>query len=82
LGKRAEFNRVNSWGIQVEVTAPGGSGLMFEQITERLTGQASPNVVAASMDQILTWHRLEGVVINLNDYVEDACVGAQPAGTR
>jgi multiple sugar transport system substrate-binding protein len=73
-----EFNRINSWGIQVDVTAPGGSGVLFEQVNERLTGQASPNVVAASMDQILTWHRSEGVVINLNDYVDDSVWGLNP----
>jgi multiple sugar transport system substrate-binding protein len=72
------FNRENSWGIQVDVTAPGGSGLMFEQITEQLTEQSPPNVVAASMDQILTWHRLEGVVINLNDYADDTVWGLNP----
>jgi multiple sugar transport system substrate-binding protein len=71
----AEFNRVNAWGIQVDVVAPGGSGLLFEQIMERLTGSDPPNVVAGSMDQILTWQQLEGVVINLNDYVDDPVWG-------
>jgi multiple sugar transport system substrate-binding protein len=73
-----EFNRVNSWGIQVEVTAPGGSGLLFEQVRERLTEREMPHMVAASMDQILTWHRQEGVIINLNDYVDDPVWGLNP----
>jgi ABC-type glycerol-3-phosphate transport system substrate-binding protein len=76
--KAEEFNRINSWGIAVEVTAPGGSGLLFEQVTEQLSEQTAPNVVAASMEQILTWHRLEGVAINLNDYVDDSVWGLNP----
>jgi multiple sugar transport system substrate-binding protein len=74
----AEFNRTNTWGIQVDVVAPGGSGILFEQVLEHLAGGGGPNAAAASMDQILTWHRLEGVVINLDDYVDDPVWGLNP----
>ncbi|HSV85962.1 MAG TPA: ABC transporter substrate-binding protein, partial [Levilinea sp.] len=73
-----EFNRSNTWGITVEVVAPGGSGVLFDGVLERLASADSPHLVAAAMDQILTWQRLEGVVINLNDYVNDAVWGLDP----
>jgi ABC-type glycerol-3-phosphate transport system substrate-binding protein len=73
-----EFNRSNTWGIEVEVFAPGGSGALFDAVSERLASADTPHLVAAAMDQIVTWQRLEGVVINLNDYVADAVWGLNP----
>ena len=67
-----KFNQSNQWKIFVSVDAPGSSTMLYEQVADSLETAQQPNVVAASIEQILTWRETSRAVLSLNDYIEDS----------
>lgn len=73
-----QFNQDNEWGIHVESTAAGSSGMLSKSLDTAIAERTLPNVVAAPAQQLLDWQETYNIIINLNDYLQDPIVGFTP----
>ncbi len=78
-----EFNRVNSWGIQVDTYTLGNPSELYRQVMDALpgtdgasgSGVALPDVVIADPEQAASWQAINPVILNLADYIADGPLG-------
>ena len=66
-----EFNLNNIWGIEVHLTAPGGSGILYDKFNEGLENGNLPNIVEASSEQLRYWYEDGQVLVDLNPYISN-----------
>lgn len=66
-----DFNRGNTWGIRVEVSAYGGPGALFDAVLAAPGAGGLPSAVAAAPEQIAVWEAQMGLVMDLNGYLDD-----------
>ena len=66
-----EFNLENIWGIEVHLTAPGGSSILYDKFNQGLENGNLPNIVEASSEQLRYWHEEGKVLVDLNPYVSN-----------
>ena len=75
MGQLAEeFNATNEWGITVEANFQGGYGEIEQAMSGAILNRELPNLAAAYANAAANWNS-EGVVVNLNDYYNDATWG-------
>jgi ABC-type glycerol-3-phosphate transport system substrate-binding protein len=70
-----EFNRGNSWGIQVNLITPGSAGSTMNDLYDRLQTSVAPDVVALPIDELISLNRNSQTVIDLTPYVNSTEVG-------
>jgi ABC-type glycerol-3-phosphate transport system substrate-binding protein len=71
-----EFNTTNLWGIFIEPFAVGGAGGVYEGVTSAMAEhEAIPHVVAAPIEQLLTWQQEDNIVIDLTPYIQSTEYG-------
>ena len=73
-----EFNRSNSWSIQVSVSAPGSSSELFRLVNESMGKETRPDVVVAYPEQVNAWQASGKLVADLSGYLSDPMVGLSP----
>jgi multiple sugar transport system substrate-binding protein len=66
-----DFNRQNEWGVQVDVTDTGSSGMLYSMLKNNLDGKARPIVILAPLEQLYELSGDSNVLINLSDYISD-----------
>lgn len=67
-----EFNETNEWRISVVINAAGSSAMLQEQVETSLGTAQQPHVVAAPIEQLLTWRENARAVLALDDFIEDS----------
>ncbi|MHC1739602.1 MAG: extracellular solute-binding protein [Anaerolineaceae bacterium] len=65
----SEFNRTNTWGIQVNLVAPGSDGSLMSELLADMQTSVPPEVIAAPIDELLALNRNSQTVVDLNPYV-------------
>ncbi|MCY4106806.1 MAG: extracellular solute-binding protein [Chloroflexi bacterium] len=69
-----EFNATNEWGITVEANFQGNYGEIEQAMSGAILNRELPNLVAAYANAAANWNN-EGVVVNINQYYDDATWG-------
>jgi len=67
----SEFNKSNSWGMRVEITAFDSPGLLSEQVRNTLYSGKLPDVLAGYSYQVTSWDKNAKTLVDLNAYLED-----------
>lgn len=71
------FNANNPYGIVVTAFSQGGD--TYKNVLAAQGSSNSPHVVVGYNNQIQSWDNLMGVIVNLDDYVNDPNWGLDPA---
>lgn len=74
-----EFNRTNTWGIQVNEVAPGSAGSLKDTLLADMQNSLPPEVIAAPIDELLALNRNSKTVVDLTPYVNSAQWGMDTA---
>ncbi len=69
-----EFNRENTWGIQVIPSGQINFSYLYENVTNSLPTPKRPNMIIALPEHAASWHA-EQLVANLTPYVGDPKYG-------
>ncbi|MEN6480792.1 MAG: extracellular solute-binding protein [Anaerolineaceae bacterium] len=69
------FNQTNEWGIFVEGEAPGGSYMLFSQVSTVLSTGGTGGIVAAPIEQLAYWNAENEGVVDLSQYLDDPVFG-------
>jgi multiple sugar transport system substrate-binding protein len=71
----SEFNKTNSWGIQIEITAFDNPGQLSEQVRSVLYSGKLPDVLSGYSYQETAWDKNAKTLVDLNTYITDAAWG-------
>ena len=74
-----EFNRTNTWGIEVQADSLGGFDELDASVLTALEAGAGPEVVASFHYQGLGWNNAGHELLELSPYVEDPVWGFDAA---
>ncbi len=74
-GLIARFNAENQWGIRVTGQSSGGTGVMFETLSNSDDATALAQAVVLSASEIDTWLADGSELLNLSPYLADAQYG-------
>ena len=77
-GLIAEFNKTNTYGITVEERKFGGEQDLWNQISQSLVENETPNLIAAPTEQLVAWQAPKQEFVDLNDYIFSASYGLTP----
>jgi len=69
-----EFNRTNTWGIDVQSRSFQNYTELYEQASAAVTGPDKPDVVIGLPEYAVEW-RAQGAVLDLKPYVSDPVFG-------
>jgi ABC-type glycerol-3-phosphate transport system substrate-binding protein len=67
----AEFNQINSWGIQVHSERHAGGQVLFQDVIDQLGTGAFPDVTAAPQEQARAWQDAGIKLLPLDRYIHD-----------
>jgi multiple sugar transport system substrate-binding protein/sn-glycerol 3-phosphate transport system substrate-binding protein len=67
-----EFNQTNTWGIQVNIEAPGSDGSLKDTLLTDMQNSIPPEIIAAPIDELLALNRNSKTVVDLTPYVNSA----------
>jgi multiple sugar transport system substrate-binding protein/sn-glycerol 3-phosphate transport system substrate-binding protein len=76
----SDFNKANTWGIKVEITAFDSPGLLSEQVRNTLYSGKLPDVLAGYSYQATSWDKNAKTLVDFNDYLEDPAWGLPADG--
>jgi multiple sugar transport system substrate-binding protein len=71
----SEFNKSNSWGVRVEISAFDSAGLLTEQVRNTLYSGKLPDVLAGYSYQGTSWDKNANTLVDLNAYINDPVWG-------
>jgi len=77
-GLIADFNKTNPYGITVEERRLGGEQDLWEQVSQSVLDNATPNMVVAPTEQLVAWQSPQQEFVDMNDYVFSATYGLTP----
>lgn len=75
----ASFNEENEWGITAHVQGFASLNLLNRQVESTQNENNLPNVIAAPVQQLLSWQEERKMLIGLDDYINDVDQGLTPA---
>jgi multiple sugar transport system substrate-binding protein len=67
----SEFNKSNSWGLRIEITAFDSPGLLSEKVRNTLYSGDLPDVLAGYSYQVTSWDKNAKTLVDLNTYLDD-----------
>jgi len=68
----SQFNKTNTWGIQVNTVAPGSAGSLVDALLQDMQTSIPPDVAAAPIDELLSLNRNSQTVVDLTPFVNSA----------
>lgn len=70
-----EFNRTNTWGVKVNLTAAGSAGMVIETLSTRSVKDKAWDVVVAPVSILLGVDQSNGDILDLNPYTRSSQFG-------
>lgn len=70
-----EYNATNQDGITVNVIAAGDADYLISKIDTAVEDGSTPDLVAAPAEYLRSLYSSQDILVNLNDYVNDAEIG-------
>jgi multiple sugar transport system substrate-binding protein len=67
----SEFNKSNTWGLHIEITAFDSPGLLSEQVRNTLYSGKLPEILAGYSYQATSWDKNAKTLVDINDYIDD-----------
>jgi multiple sugar transport system substrate-binding protein/sn-glycerol 3-phosphate transport system substrate-binding protein len=77
-GLIADFNKTNTYGITVEERRFGGEQDLWDQVSQSILENETPNLIAALSEQLVAWQAPQQEFVDLNDYIFSSTYGLTP----
>jgi multiple sugar transport system substrate-binding protein len=77
-GLIADFNKTNPYGITVEERRFGGEQALWDQVSQSIQENGTPNLIAAPSEQLVAWQAPQQAFVDLNDYIFSSTYGLTP----